>query len=199
MRGAFQPASVMLVPILLVAMLSIFAEGQGLPAGPAGFSMAGEKMRFSLSAESERITGRGAGFSTVKATVDARLYDAIQDRLGIPYRANGTDDRGYDCSGFVWKVYQEAGIDLKRTSARTLWERLPEADEKDETEFGTLVFFEGLGHVGIVRDGYSFYHASTSQGVTRSFYSDYSNYWGKRIIGFRRVPLGQKRKIRPRY
>ena len=58
--------------------------------------------------------------------------------------------------------------------------------ENEETEFGTLVFFEGLTHVGIVRDGYSFYHASTSQGVVRSFYS---GYWGDKVIGFRRVPL----------
>ena len=121
-----------------------------------------------------------------KANIEAMLYTAIRDRLGTPYRSSGTDDRGYDCSGFVWRVFQEAGIDLTRTSAKTLWKSLPEATENEETEFGTLVFFEGLTHVGIVRDGYSFYHASTSQGVVRSFYS---GYWGDKVIGFRRVPL----------
>ena len=118
--------------------------------------------------------------------IEALLYGAIQDRLGAPYRSNGMDYRGYDCSGFVWRVFQDAGIDLSRTSARSLWETLPEASGEEETQFGTLVFFRGLNHVGIVRDGYSFYHASTSQGVVRSFYSD---YWGDRVIGFRRVPL----------
>jgi peptidoglycan endopeptidase LytE len=116
----------------------------------------------------------------------ALIYDAIRYRLGAPYRSNGTDDRGYDCSGFVWSVFQEAGIDVSRTSARALWQILPEATEEEATQFGTLVFFKGLNHVGIVRDGYSFYHASTSQGVVRSFYS---GYWGDRVIGFRRVPL----------
>ncbi len=118
--------------------------------------------------------------------IEALLYGAIQDRLGAPYRSNGMDDRGYDCSGFVWRVFQDAGIDLSRTSARSLWQALPEASGKEETQFGTLIFFRGLNHVGIVRDGYSFYHASTSQGVVRSFYS---GYWGDRVIGFRRVPL----------
>lgn len=118
--------------------------------------------------------------------IEALLYGAIQDRLGAPYRSNGMDDHGYDCSGFVWRVFQDAGIDLSRTSARTLWETLPEASGEEETQFGTLVFFRGLTHVGIVRDGYSFYHASTSQGVVRSFYS---GYWAERVIGFRRVPL----------
>jgi hypothetical protein len=118
--------------------------------------------------------------------IEALLYGAIQGRLGMPYRSNGTDDRGYDCSGFVWRVFQDVGIDLMRTSARSLWEMLPEAADEEQMQFGTLVFFKGLTHVGIVRDGYSFYHASTSQGVVRSFYS---GYWGDRVIGFRRVPL----------
>lgn len=127
-----------------------------------------------------------------KAQIETVLYSAIQDRLGVPYRSSGTDDRGYDCSGFVWRVFQEAGIDLTRTSARTLWKSLPEATEDEETEFGTLVFFEGLTHVGIVRDGYSFYHASTSQGVVRSFYS---GYWEDKVIGFRRVPLPKNKEV----
>ncbi len=129
----------------------------------------------------------------VKLKIETMLYSAIRDRLGAPYRSSGTDDRGYDCSGFVWRVFQEAGIDLTRTSAKTLWKSLPEATENEETEFGTLVFFEGLTHVGIVRDGYSFYHASTSQGVVRSFYS---GYWGDKVIGFRRVPLPKNEPAR---
>lgn len=130
--------------------------------------------------------------------MDPLLYQAIQQRLGLPYRSSGVDDRGYDCSGFVWRVYKEAGIDLKRTSARTLWEQLPEAKEDEQGEFGTLVFFNDLSHVGIVRDPYSFYHVSSSQGVVRSFYSE---YWGERIKGYRRVLLSPppRKKVRPRY
>ncbi len=122
----------------------------------------------------------------IEAEIEVLLYDAIMDRLGAPYRSNGTDDRGYDCSGFVWRVFQETGFDFTRSSARKLWASLPEASEDEQTQFGTLVFFKGLNHVGIVRDAYSFYHASTSQGVVRSFYS---GYWGDKVIGFRRVPL----------
>lgn len=124
--------------------------------------------------------------------IEASIYDAIMNRLGAPYRSNGTDERGYDCSGFVWRVFQEAGIDISRMSARTLWQTLPEATEEEATQFGTLVFFKGVNHVGIVRDEYSFYHASTSQGVVRSFYS---GYWGDRVIGFRRVPLAREWEV----
>lgn len=128
--------------------------------------------------------------------IEASIYEAIQTRLGAPYRAGGTDERGYDCSGFVWSVFQAAGIDLTRTSARTLWQTLPEATEEEATQFGTLVFFRDLNHVGIVRDGYSFYHASTSQGVVRSFYS---GYWGDRVIGFRRVTLTKDWEVAGRF
>jgi hypothetical protein len=115
----------------------------------------------------------------------AMLENAISKRLGIRYRFYGKDDRGYDCSGFVWRVFQDAGADFERVAARTLWRQLPEASHEDTKRFGTLVFFNGLKHVGIVRDAYSFYHASRSQGVTVSFFD---GYWGRRVTGYRRAP-----------
>ena len=48
------------------------------------------------------------------------------------------------------------------------------------------MFFNRLGHMGIVVDKNGFYHASSSKGVT---YSKFKGYWSKRIVGFRRVPL----------
>jgi hypothetical protein len=113
------------------------------------------------------------------------LYREITKRLGVRYRFYGTDDRGYDCSGFVWRVFQSAGSDFERVAARSLWARLPEATEEEKTQFGTLVFFNGLKHVGIVRDAKTFYHASRTQGVTLS---TFDGYWGGRITGFRRAP-----------
>jgi len=115
----------------------------------------------------------------------AQLYQAISKRLGIRYRYFGVDDRGYDCSGFVWRVFQDAGASFERVAARTLWEQLPEATPLETTQFGTLVFFNGLKHVGIVRDAYYFYHSSRSQGVTLS---SFSGYWESRITGYRRAP-----------
>ncbi|MDX2034175.1 MAG: C40 family peptidase [Blastocatellia bacterium] len=134
---------------------------------------------------------RVAEVGTYSEDVEATLYDAVKSRLGVPYRLSGTDNRGYDCSGFVWSVFQEAGIEFDRTSARLLWERLPEAREREQLKFGTLVFFDGLSHVGIVRDAYSFYHASSSQGVVRSYFSANNGYWARRVIGFRRAVAGE--------
>ncbi len=116
---------------------------------------------------------------------NALLYREITRRLGIRYRFYGADDRGYDCSGFVWKVFQSVGGDFERVAARSLWHQLPEATDEEKGQFGTLVFFNGLKHVGIIRDAKSFYHASRSQGVTLS---SLEGYWGERITGYRRAP-----------
>jgi cell wall-associated NlpC family hydrolase len=114
------------------------------------------------------------------------LRTAIMKRLGIRYRFYGADDNGYDCSGFVWRVFSEAGAEFQRVAARTLWQQFPAAQEEQISEFGTLVFFNGLKHVGIVRDAFTFYHASSSKGVTISYFA---GYWEKRISGFRRAPV----------
>lgn len=116
----------------------------------------------------------------------ALLYQAINRRLGIRYRFFGTDDRGYDCSGFVWRVFHDAGSSFDRVAARTLWHQLPEVAAEEMSQFGTLVFFNGLKHVGIVRDAFTFYHSSRSQGVTLS---SFAGYWGSRITGYRRAPF----------
>ncbi|MGE0130649.1 MAG: C40 family peptidase [Blastocatellales bacterium] len=114
------------------------------------------------------------------------LQNAILKRLGVRYRYFGADDRGYDCSGFVWSVFREIGADFERSAARTLWHQLPEAVGTETRQFGTLVFFNGLKHIGIVRDEVSFYHASRSRGVT---ISRFSGYWKRRVTGFRRAPM----------
>jgi hypothetical protein len=116
--------------------------------------------------------------------VELNLYEAVVRRLGRPYRLGGIDDRGYDCSGFIWRVFQDAGVNFNRRSTSMLWQSMPRATQQEATQFGTLVFFKGLNHVGIMRDAYSFYHASASQGIARSYMD---TYWKSRVIGYRRI------------
>ena len=75
---------------------------------------------------------------------------------------------------------------MTRTSARVYWKEFEPVKGDERFEFGTLVFFNRLGHVGIVVDEKGFYHASTSKGVT---YSKFAGYWSRRIVGYRRVPI----------
>jgi NlpC/P60 family len=114
------------------------------------------------------------------------LLGAIDERLGAPYSWGATGPDAFDCSGFVWSIFQSIGIDFERGSARTLFARFAPATPDEQYKFGTLVFFSGLAHVGVVADEHGFYHASRHHGV---IYSPFNEYWLKRIDGFRRVPL----------
>lgn len=114
------------------------------------------------------------------------LMSAIDQRLGAPYRWGATGPNRFDCSGFVWSIFHATGINFERASARNLFARFEPAPEEEQFKFGTLVFFSSLTHVGVVADERGFYHASRRQGV---IYSEFSEYWLKRIDGFRRVPM----------
>ena len=114
------------------------------------------------------------------------LLTAINDRLGSPYRWGATGPNRFDCSGFVWSIFQASGITFERESARSLFAHFEPAPEGQEYKFGTLVFFSGLTHVGVVADEHGFYHASRHHGVV---YQEFTDYWVKHIDGFRRVPL----------
>jgi cell wall-associated NlpC family hydrolase len=128
------------------------------------------------------ISSSSAGF----IKFEPLLMVAIDERLGTPYRWGATGPNRFDCSGFVWSIFQATGITFERASARNLFARFAPPPVEEQFKFGTLVFFSGLKHVGVVADERGFYHASRRQGV---IYSEFSEYWLKRIDGFRRVPL----------
>ena len=75
---------------------------------------------------------------------------------------------------------------MERMSARNMWAMSEAVSGDDRFKFGTLVFFNELGHVGIVADKNGFYQASSSKGIT---YSKFEGYWEKRIVGFKRLPM----------
>jgi cell wall-associated NlpC family hydrolase len=136
--------------------------------------------RVTNTSESPLTLAPGAG------RFDQLLLSSIQSHLGATYHYNTTGPDTFDCSGFVWSTFQEAGLSFTRGPARSYWATFAPATKEEEKKFGTLVFFSGLTHVGIVADEKGFYHASRHHGVV---YSPFNDYWLSRIDGFRRVPL----------
>lgn len=125
-----------------------------------------------------------AGRLVYSGSASLQILRGIESRFGIPYRYGSSGPNRYDCSGFVWSVFNEAGINFARSSARTLWSMSIPVSGDEQYKFGTLVFLNGLGHIGIVADENGFYHASSSKGIT---YSPFKGYWEKRVVGFRKL------------
>jgi cell wall-associated NlpC family hydrolase len=108
--------------------------------------------------------------------------------LGVPYVWGGASPSGFDCSGFVMYVFAQVGISLPHYTVAQ-W-NYPDAVSvpRSELQPGDLVFFAGLGHVGIYVGGGNFIHAPHTGDVVRidslseGWYS--SEYDGaKRILG----------------
>jgi peptidoglycan endopeptidase LytE len=114
------------------------------------------------------------------------LLTAIESHLGASYRFNTTGPYTFDCSGLVWRAFNDIGVNFTRGPARSYWGVFQAPSKEEQFKFGTLVFFSGLTHVGIVVDDKGFYHSSRRYGV---IYSPFNDYWLSRIDGFRRVPL----------
>ncbi len=123
---------------------------------------------------------------TVGNAFDKSLLSAIQSHLGAEYHFNRTGPEEFDCSGLVWRAFQDVGVDFQRGPARSYWATMPAPPESEKFKFGTLVFFSNLSHVGIVVDDKGFYHSARHGGV---MYSPFNDYWLSRIDGFRRVPV----------
>ena len=83
----------------------------------------------------------------------------------------------------------ENGILMKRTTARKFYMVLPAVPENEKWDFGTVVFFDNLKHVGIIESPKTFYHAQVSRGTNRS---EMNSFWRKKIYGFRRLPAPEK-------
>lgn len=122
----------------------------------------------------------------VTTAADRLLLAAIQSHLGAPYHFNRTGPDSFDCSGLVWRAFQDIGVNFQRGPARSYWATFEAPAKGDQFKFGTLVFFSNLSHVGIVVDEKGFYHSARHGGV---MYSPFNDYWLSRIDGFRRVPV----------
>ncbi|HHH19205.1 MAG TPA: peptidoglycan endopeptidase [Campylobacterales bacterium] len=120
----------------------------------------------------------------------SKVVMIAKSHLGKPYRYGATGPNSFDCSGFVYGVFQSVGVALPRTSldqSKISGSKLRRGDLK----VGDLVFFDtsGAGHVnhsGIYLGNDAFIHASSGKAysVTTSslngWYKDKFK-WGKRI------------------
>jgi peptidoglycan DL-endopeptidase CwlO len=80
-------------------------------------------------------------------TVGERAARFALHEVGVPYRWGGESPSGFDCSGLVRWSYLHVGIDLPHSSY-ALYERGTPIS-RQRMEPGDIMFFDGLGHVGL--------------------------------------------------
>jgi cell wall-associated NlpC family hydrolase len=103
--------------------------------------------------------------------------------LGTPYVWGGSSPGGFDCSGFVMYVYAQVGVSLPHSSYAQYGYGSPVS--RSDLQPGDLVFFDGLGHVGIYVGGGSFIHAPHTGDVVKI--SSLSGWYASTYVGARRL------------
>jgi cell wall-associated NlpC family hydrolase len=103
--------------------------------------------------------------------------------LGIPYVYGGASPSGFDCSGFVMYVFGQVGVSLPHNAAAQYGYGMPVP--RDQLQPGDLVFFNGLGHVGIYVGGGSFIHSPHTGDVVKI--STLSGWYSSTWVGARRL------------
>ena len=104
---------------------------------------------------------------------------------GIQYVWGGASpSTGFDCSGFVQYVFAQVGVYLPHHAASQFAYGVPVS--RDQLEPGDLVFFDGLGHVGIYIGGGQFIHAPHTGDVVK-ISSLYDDWYYNAFVGGRRL------------
>jgi len=104
-------------------------------------------------------------------------------QLGKPYVWGTAGPDTFDCSGLVVYSYAAVGVSLPHSSY-ALW-NVGVYVSQDQLEPGDLVFFDGLGHVGIYIGGGQFIHAPHTGTVVQI--SSLSGYYAANYFGARRI------------
>lgn len=123
-----------------------------------------------------------------RAVTMLQLAEETASYTGIPYRWGGSSpSTGFDCSGFVYYMYQSHGIPLQRlTSQRYFTMGIPV--DRNHLQPGDLVFFNTAGvasHMGIYLGGGQWVSATSSRGIKANAMDNL--YWGPRYDGARRL------------
>ncbi|MDG5471465.1 NlpC/P60 family protein [Jeotgalibacillus sp. ET6] len=144
-----------------------------------------------LPGQELKVAGESSYPVVPAATVsDSWLTDVLDiagGQIGVPYVWGGATPDGFDCSGFVYYVFNEAGFEIARTTAEDQHARALPVDSPQQ---GDLVFFEntykaGISHVGIYLGNDQFIHANDGDGVQISPLSN--PYWQEKLEGFGRL------------
>lgn len=181
----------LLHPLHLLCILCVIASS-ACSANPA------------VPAKSDLVLERQLQSATINQDIDEaswpeRAREVLLNALsltGVRYQYGGNSpESGFDCSGFVRYVYQQAANLSLPHGARAI-SQLGKTIPKHELQPGDLVFFNTLrstfSHVGIYLGNNRFIHSPSSGGGVR-VENMQDSYWQKRFNGAQRIETSASR------
>lgn len=126
----------------------------------------------------------GVGEAVAQQYAQAITYG--KGLLGVPYVFGGTSETGIDCSGYIYKAYNNAGISVPRTTAEGFYNM---STAIANPVAGDLVFFEGtyregISHIGIYLGNGLMINAGGSEVHITPINN---GYWDKHFVGYGRL------------
>jgi peptidoglycan DL-endopeptidase CwlO len=169
---------------------SVRAEIAQLEAAQRASQLAAERQAEAAALAQETQVELGGGIISGGNLPPERYSGAVgiaMQYLGVPYVWGGASPSGFDCSGLVMYVYAQLGVSLPHYTVAQYDYPNSVYVPRSELEPGDLVFFDGLGHVGIYVGNNEFIHAPHTGAVVSiasltGWYSD-EYYGAKRILG----------------
>ncbi len=159
------------------------SDPDDLPAAQKKFDLSSIIKKYSSKENNKNLTSE-------QISAREKILMEIIKYIDTPYKYGGNTQDGIDCSAFTQSVYDKTlAIELQR-SARDQFQEGDVVGDKEDLQFGDLVFFNTRrrvkpGHVGIYIGDHLFAHASSQNGVIISSLDE--EYYSKRFMGGRRV------------
>jgi peptidoglycan DL-endopeptidase LytF len=123
------------------------------------------------------------------AVVKKKLVQDTTNYLGVPYLWGGVTPKGFDCSGFVYYMFNQHGVKMPRNTSAGLFQTGTTID-RSRLQPGDLVFFAvnttgTISHVGFYVGNNQFISATSSSGIDVQPMD--RGYWAKYYVGAKRV------------
>ncbi|WP_043638403.1 C40 family peptidase [Nonomuraea candida] len=135
--------------------MTVTAGGLILHAPTAQAATTSDSAETTAKAETTARTSKKATATQRRAAKVARqkakarkAVAVAKNQIGDPYRYGGTGPGSFDCSGLVQFAWKKAGVKLPRV-ASSQFARTRNKISWRNLQPGDLMFFNGLGHVGM--------------------------------------------------
>jgi cell wall-associated NlpC family hydrolase len=136
----------LVVCCVIAAGLLAFTASKA-PAAPAKVARKSSHARALHARQRAAHLRRARRLRTARRRVRNRIITTAWRAVGVPYRWGGSSMSGFDCSGLTRWVYSQVGVSLPHYSVAQ-WS-YGRRVSRGALRPGDLLFFSGLGHVGI--------------------------------------------------